>query len=150
MILIQILLWLQRLEDPYDCTNCISGQSNSLEECACNKESAACLTNENDLISVQYSASENDCIIKCFSKENCTAYTWYNENNEEIQNTCILYSACDEKESCASTCQSGSIICQEEKCNDIEYYILDESDRNFAFNDGDDGIEYCDYSSSEK
>ena len=133
---------LQRLEDPYDCKNCISGNPTAIEDCTCGKESAACVTNESIMITALFSQSQGDCILHCFANEKCSTYTWYSEDNEEIQNTCVLYSSCNEKEYCNS-CYSGSINCQD-YCADIEYNILDESDRNVEFNDGVGGITYYD------
>ena len=127
--------------DEYECAHCQGGLIKDIESCACNKQNTACFSSPENLLNVTFSTSENDCVLKCISLDGCSDYTWFDDKNEELHNTCFLLSSCDSTEVCDSGCFSGSLNCNNDPCSDMMYGILDDVERNI---DNNHYNAYCD------
>ena len=63
----------------YECSNCISGQINEIEEnCNCQKQyGGECLITNNNFLSAIVAYSDLECFIQCSATDGCSFYTWY-------------------------------------------------------------------------
>ena len=63
----------------YECSNCISGQIDKIEEnCNCQKQyGGECLITNNNFLSAIVAYSNLECFIQCSATDGCLFYTWY-------------------------------------------------------------------------
>ena len=107
------------------CNDCVLGTEQ--EKCKC---SVGYTSNTVDNIdTVQNVSDEMSCKRFCLEKENCTHYTYYNSNNPETPETCLLMPSPgnDGLTSCEH-CATGPAFCYTgQKC---QTYILTDGDTN--------------------
>ena len=63
----------------YECSNCISGQIDDIEEnCNCQKQyGGECLITNDNFLSAIVAYSDLECFIQCSATDGCLFYTWY-------------------------------------------------------------------------
>ena len=63
----------------YECSNCISGQIDEIEEnCNCQKQyGGECLIRNDNFHSAIVAYSNLECFIQCSATDGCLFYTWY-------------------------------------------------------------------------
>ena len=62
----------------YECSNCISGQIDEIEDCNCQRQyGGECLITNDNFLSAIVAYSDLECFIQCSATDGCLFYTWY-------------------------------------------------------------------------
>lgn len=128
-------LLLSACEDKVPCDDCVIGTEQ--KKCTC---SIGYTSNHSDTLDrVESVSDEMSCKFFCLEKENCTHYTYYNSNDPNSPETCLLLPSPDNDEMtrcehCAtgpSFCYTGE-ICQTAVLTDgdTNQYIMATSSRD--------------------
>ena len=92
------------------CSNCLTGSSQS--DCTCGTKFHGVVNKNNHVEVYKTGYGEPVCKARCASNENCTAYTYYDNNDASTRSDrkCVLLSHFIELEPCES-CMSGPENC---------------------------------------
>ena len=100
------------LTDSYECESCIGGKLDDGITCFCSQE-GECIFTDDNYLGDSKAESEIECFNKCLEMSECNYYTWYNSENEQIHNDCLLFTTCETIQPCNSGCFSGNVLCNE-------------------------------------
>ena len=101
-------LLLSACEDKVPCDDCVIGTEQ--KKCTC---SIGYTSNHSDTLDrVESVSDEMSCKFFCLEKENCTHYTYYNSNDPNSPETCLLLPSPDNDEMArCEHCATGPSFC---------------------------------------
>jgi len=90
---------LEGLHPCGDCSHCISGKFKPIE--------GHCFEKSENILKVQNTVSEWECLETCYLNDKCNYYSW---GNGTFNNLCFMYTECKVTSTC-ETFQSGEMEC---------------------------------------
>ena len=89
-----VCVTFSELKDEYECKHCASGKIEDGISCYCSQEGECEFINDNFLGDLK-AESELQCFNLCLGISECKYYTWFNSENGQIHNQCLLFSTCE-------------------------------------------------------
>ena len=119
------------------CFSCISGVPNV------RVPGGACAGDFDHILGEASANSSAVCVGLCEQTDECSYITWFNASSI-FENTCFMYSTCDEVRPC-DDCESWQISCVPgEECFGQEYFVLNDTLRNVNGPVTDNTTQMCD------